>query len=362
MTLDCRLLATQLADRDLKAKRREYAFSLPSRFQKWLSNTLEDPRDLPAALLLANISLSIVPAALFMYAKCTSHVTGLAYLLVNYAWYIQRYMLTLHFTEHRRLFKQEYNWLNYCSPFFLCTLYGVPSGLYRPHHVIMHHIEDNHSPLDWSSTEPYQRDQLIPFLWYWTRHWLGGWFALPTYAFRKQRLDWATSTLSSEFSYLAAVTLLWRLNHVATLWCFIIPYMLTSFLAMLGNWSQHVFVNPKAPGAFGVAYNCIDSADNSITYNDGYHIIHHHNSRVHWSELPSTFIRMLEEHDRHDALVFRKLGFFDVGLNVFLGRLGFLADHIVPCGPRQAQRTKEEWVEVLRERLKPIKRDNAKRS
>ncbi len=55
------------------------------------------------------------------------------------------------------------------------------------------------------------------------------------------------------------------------------------------------------------------------------------------------------------ALVFHSLGFFDVGLAVFTGRLAYLARHIVPCGPRQAARTHEQWVEVLRERLRPVR-------
>lgn len=54
------------------------------------------------------------------------------------------------------------------------------------------------------------------------------------------------------------------------------------------------------------------------------------------------------------GLVFHTLGFFDVGLNVFLGRLDYLAGYIVPCGPRQAQRTRKEWVELLSSRLKPV--------
>ena len=58
-----------------------------------------------------------------------------------------------------------------------------------------------------------------------------------------------------------------------------------------------MFVNPKAPSsAHGMAYNCIACGDNAITFNDGYHIQHHLNSRTHWSELPLRFMESLEEH------------------------------------------------------------------
>lgn len=53
------------------------------------------------------------------------------------------------------------------------------------------------------------------------------------------------------------------------------------------------------------------------------------------------------------ALVFKGIGFFDVGVAVLTRRLGWLADRIVPCGPRQARRSREEWVELLRYRLRP---------
>jgi hypothetical protein len=54
--------------------------------------------------------------------------------------------------------------------------------------------------------------------------------------------------------------------------------------------------------------------------------------------------------------VFRHIHFFDVGLAVFTGRLEWLAGHVVPCGPRQAARSSAEWVALMRERLRPVRR------
>lgn len=41
---------------------------------------------------------------------------------------------------------------------------------------------------------------------------------------------------------------------------------------------------------------------------------------------------------------------------MFTGRLGWLADRVVPCGPKQAARTKQEWVALLQRRLQPVVR------
>jgi hypothetical protein len=54
--------------------------------------------------------------------------------------------------------------------------------------------------------------------------------------------------------------------------------------------------------------------------------------------------------------VFRTIHFFDVGLAVFTGRLDWLAEHVVPCGPRQATRSQQQWVDLMRRRLEPVSR------
>ena len=55
-------------------------------------------------------------------------------------------------------------------------------------------------------------------------------------------------------------------------------------------------------------------------------------------------------------LVFDGLGFFDIGLNVMLGRLDLLADHVVQF--TKEKKCKEDIVAELKLRLKPIKRSN----
>lgn len=61
-------------------------------------------------------------------------------------------------------------------------------------------------------------------------------------------------------------------------------------------------MDPDAPADdYRLTYNCLACPDNTRTYNDGYHIIHHANSRLHWSELPSAFIQQLQLHDDKDG-------------------------------------------------------------
>uniref|UniRef100_A0A383V8J9 Fatty acid desaturase domain-containing protein n=2 Tax=Tetradesmus obliquus TaxID=3088 RepID=A0A383V8J9_TETOB len=286
-----------------------------------------------------------------------SHLLGLAYFLVNYVLFLQRFLLTLHYTEHRKLFKPSCGWLNHLAPYLLSPLFGVPAGAYRLHHVVMHHVEDNAWGWDLSSTEGFRRDSLAGFVVYWLRFLLVSGIELPLYALRRGRHSHAATAAAAMAGGWLLTVLLWQRCAVATFYTLLLPYLVSSFALMFGNWSQHIFVDLDAPrDDYKLTYNCLACPDNPKTYNDGYHIIHHANSRLHWSEMPAAFVQQLELHDAKDALAFKGIGFFDVGLAVFTGRLGWLADRIVPCGPKQAARSRQEWVQLLQHRLQPVTR------
>ncbi|KAG1658666.1 hypothetical protein FOA52_007872 [Chlamydomonas sp. UWO 241] len=245
--------------------------------------------------------------------------------------------------------------MNAFLPWVVCVLFGVPFGLYRTHHVVMHHVEDNAAGRDLSSTEPYQRDSLPHFLVYWARHAIAAWVELPWYCVRTRRYKLAAATVGGMAGFWMVVAAMHRVNPVGAAWVLVIPFFFSSFLIMFGNWSQHVFVSPSGPrDAYCNSYNCLYCPDNCLTYNDGYHILHHLNSRLHWSQMPQQFVKTMREHAERDALSFSGIGFFDVGLAVFTGRLAWLADHVVPMGKLQAARSREEWEDVLRERLRPV--------
>lgn len=225
--VDAAARARELAQQDEAARRREFLFALPLALTRNLRRALNDPRDEPCLLLLLNICATVVPAATLLHAlRLQSHLLGAAYLVANYVLFLQRFLLALHFTEHRPLFqragerrlwqsadrqlqdcrpmqchtKQQHGtarssinahthgrgdapWraapcmtrpthqpsgagrlLNCVAPYLLAPLYGVPSGAYRLHHVVMHHVEDNAAGWDLSATEHYQRDRLASFL------------------------------------------------------------------------------------------------------------------------------------------------------------------------------------------------------
>jgi len=92
---------------------------------------------------------------------------GLMHFLMNFIFFNTRYCLLLHVASHRALFKPEYSVCNYWITHVLCNFFGLPPGVYYLHHCVMHHVENNVFPWDVSSTEPYQRDNFLHFLFYW---------------------------------------------------------------------------------------------------------------------------------------------------------------------------------------------------
>jgi fatty acid desaturase len=343
-------------DQDLTEERREYLFPLPSFLEKPLYDLLQDKRDLVMVRLMGNIALSTVPAALFLfYMRSFNPWLGLLYVVATYVLYLQRFMLTLHFASHRKLFPKG-NVLNGFSQYVLAPFFGLPSGTYYFHHVVMHHIENNIFPYDVSATMTYQRDNIFHFLQYWVRYVFAIWVQLPYYLFRRARYSLLVTCVAGQAIYLGGTYLLYtRVSAQATFWTIIVPYLVSSLLLMFGNFSQHIFVNPKNhEDSFNLTYNLINSDMNKLTYNDGYHIGHHVHSTLHWAELPNWFNRNIDKLAERGAFTFHTLDYAAVGFFVMTGQLEKLATYYVNIGPKNTHRTPEQVVATMKEWLKPI--------
>mmetsp|Transcript_11959 Transcript_11959/g.27969 ORF Transcript_11959/g.27969 Transcript_11959/m.27969 type:complete len:381 (-) Transcript_11959:158-1300(-) len=347
---------------DLKAERKEYLFDTPVLTQQSLS-LLKDERDLPMVSLQLNILQVLIPGVATVFYVNTQvpglslfwrNIVGLAYIVTLDVLFLERFILMMHFAAHRSIFK--INALNEAVTWVLAPFFGIPCGLYKLHHVVMHHIENNHK-LDISSTEPYQRDSLPHFLFYWFRFAVLIWVELPHYAARTKRWDWFRQTVFGLCLWCGIIFMLARyVSMCATVWVFIVPHYLSITAMAFGNWSQHIFINPEKPASnFGLTYNCIDTPGNQTTWNDGYHVIHHLNARLHWSELPRYFHENRQKHRENGALTFRGVHFFDVGIMVMTGQLQKLAEkHYVHLGGQDTAPSTEEVVKMLKSWLAPV--------
>lgn len=316
---------------------------------------INDPRDLPfvhlmvqcAVVALMGLALYAVPGPYIWYF-------AVAYGLVWGLWVLDRYILMLHCTSHRILFKKQYGFLNHVIPRVFGPFFGEPPEGYFVHHMGMHHPENN-MHTDLSSTLKYQRDSFVHWVRYFVRFFFFVSFELAYYHFEKKSYRMAARAVVGEYGFWAVVVLLATfVNLEATLAVFVFPVCLVRILMMAGNWGQHAFVHPDDPSnPYLNSLTCINSRYNRRCFNDGYHIHHHVKARTHWSELPTEFEDNKSTYGAHDAVVFEGIDFFLVWALLMLKQWGILAKCFVQL-PGAPQRSKEEIITFMKSRMVPI--------
>jgi len=357
--------------KDMTWSRREAVVRLPRFVENWLvKNVLEDPRDVIMVSTMANL-LAFITFTVFSLFLYPSHLLGGFLIFVNAFFFLERFILALHYAAHRRLFKKKYNILNKIMPYFIAPFFGIPVAMYETHHIVMHHTENNLFPGDLSSTEPYRRDSPMHWLHYFFKYWACI-VQLPLYAFRRGRMDRCLEIAIGEPLWILTMFALWKNGYgLQSFWLMLLPTIIAGAAMMFGNFSQHILVDPRIL-SYGVTpgnkasykYNCalainvINTKENLYSFNDGYHIDHHVNSRLHWTEMAWHFYQNLEKFAEHDPMVFEDLSFVDVGVLVMSGNHRKLFQHYVHLTKKKI--SFEEFKAKVENRVQPL--DQSKRN
>ena len=321
-------------------------------FERFWLRLIRDERDLPFISLALQMTLLILPAGIGMFFVPDAYVWWVAppYWGLVFLGFLDRYMLMLHNTSHRPLFKRKFNFMNKWVPWVLGIFCGQTPDTYYIHHITMHHAEGN-LPKDLSSTMKYQRDSLFDWLRYFFRFFFFIMFDMARYQAKKKRWPLLRKMLVGELSFYALCIGLSFVDWKATLIVFIVPFLVIRFLMMAGNWGQHAFVDPDEPdNDFKSAITCINSRYNQRAFNDGYHNSHHLAANRHWTDHPGELEDHLEEYRKNDAIIFEGIDFFMVWLYLMLKRYDTLADHFVEL--RDEPRSKDEIIALFERRLK----------
>ncbi|MDD9969097.1 MAG: fatty acid desaturase [Myxococcales bacterium] len=322
-------------------------------YDRWALARLNDPRDLPFFHLMLQCALVAVFGVGLFFAGSLFYYLAPIYLAVWGGWVLDRYILMLHCTSHRQLFKPRYGRYNRIIPWMLGAFFGETPESYFVHHMGMHHVEGN-LQADISSTMRYRRDSFRDWLRYYARFLFVGLLELGAYHRDRGNRKLVRRLLVGEGSYWLLVALLMWVNWEATLVVFVLPLLLVRTLMMVGNWGQHAFVCAGDPGnPHRNSITCINTRYNRRCFNDGYHIHHHLKPRCHWTELDREFEANREEYGRQDALVFDGIDFFGVWLLLMTGKWDRLAEAVVHL-PGAPERTREEVISVLKARVQPI--------
>lgn len=318
---------------------------------------MPDPRDLPFVRLTLAMTVVLLPCALAVFVLpqwlgFSTWFLALPYWALLFGVFFDKYILMLHNTSHRRLFKREWRWLAKWITWVVGPLAGESPETYFTHHILMHHAEGN-LPRDLSSTMWYRRDSFGHWLLYFLRFFFLIQIEMAMYQLSKKRVKVTIMMLVGEWSFFALCAVTLWVDWQAALVVFVIPFGLARVLMMAGNWGQHAFIDPAHPDDdYRSSITCINTRYNRRCYNDGYHIGHHVVASRHWTEMPQDFLDLLPEYQKRDAIVFEGIDFFQVWLYLMLGRYDWLANRYVDLGHG---RSKEEIIAMLRSRTLPIR-------
>ncbi len=318
----------------------------------WL-RLIRDERDLIFVRRGTNMSLFVIASAilLFWLPSPWTWVVGALYVPTLFIRYMGRFILMLHATSHRPLFKRNVPLLGSYIPMVLGPFFGQTPTAYYVHHIGMHHGEENLLG-DLSTTLCYRRDSFGHWLHYWARFFFLGQVHLVNYFRHTGKTRLLRRLIIGEVAWVAGLIGLCLISWQATFVVFVLPLLLIRVLMMSGNWAQHAFVDADDPAnPYLASTTLINHRYNFNCYNDGYHVVHHIVPMLHWSEMPGHFEANLGEYAKNQALVFDGIGNNQtIWWLLMTKNYSELADHLLAY--EGDERTREELIAMLKLRTR----------
>jgi fatty acid desaturase len=321
----------------------------------WL-NLIRDERDLPFVYLTLKITFIMIPLGILLFLP---FIQGWVWWLIAVAYFIYNnfvfkgpFGLMLHCTSHRPWFKEKYNWANNYLPWIVGPFFGQTPDTYASHHLGMHHRENNLED-DLSSTMHYQRDSLRHFFLYFINFFFLGALTLSIYFHKLKQKKLRNRVIRGELVFLAMCIAMAFISWQATLWVFVLPFILSRLIMMMGNWAQHSFLDAEDPGnSYKNSITCINTKYNHKCWNDGYHISHHIKPRLHWTLHPDHLKSNLSEYADNKAIVFEGIDFLGVWFFLMRKKYEKLARHLVNINGMYS--SEKEAVALLKSRTQKV--------
>ena len=325
-------------------------------YEKFWLKYINDKRDLPFIHLLTAIHILVIPVAVLLYTPVLPGwywwLVYIPYFYISQMYFKGRFGLMLHCIVHRKLFKKNYTWLYRWVIWVVCPFFGHTPETYFVHHMGMHHVANNMRD-DASSTLPYQRDSLSGFLAYVGRFLILGVRDTFMYFFRNKRKKFYIRLLAGEFSFYLFCVGMSFVNFNATFFIFIISFVFARIVMMLGNRTQHAFVNPVDLEDNSI--NCINTKYNKICWNDGYHAVHHNRPALHYTDIPGEFLKNKAFYVKQRTLTFEGIHFLHIFAWLMTRRYDKLVRNVVNIDNMFA--TDEEANALMKDRTKKMKAD-----
>ncbi|MEP6699852.1 MAG: fatty acid desaturase, partial [Bacteroidota bacterium] len=197
-------------------------------------------------------------------------------------------------------------------------------------------------------------DSVRGFLSYFFKFLFVGVVNTTRYLFNRKRKKLYQRLTAGEYIYLAFCIGMCFVNFKATMLVFIVPLLFARLVMMLGNWTQHSFIDSNDPeNLYTSSINCINTTYNKKCWNDGYHIIHHLRPGMHYTEMPGEFLKRSDEFATNKAIVFDGIHYLHIFTWLLTKRYDKLADNLVNINNSMFQ-SREEAIALMKERTKKI--------
>ncbi len=323
----------------------------------WL-RYIRDPRDMAFINLTSRIMLMVILLGVLLYLPFIQGwlwwSIAIVYLYLNNFVFKGPFGLMNHCIAHRRLFKKEYDWMHHIHPWVIGPFFGQSPDTYFSHHIGMHHVENNLEDDD-SSTMFYQRDSLRGFFMYYMKFMFKGLVNLAEYLRSRRKFELRRKAIIGEIALFVMWVVLCLINWQATVVVFILPFVVSRLIMMVGNWAQHAFVDYDEPANyFRSSITCINTDYNHKCFNDGYHTSHHIRPGLHWTEYPAHLRENLDAFVREQALIFHGIHYLHIWWYLMTKRYDRLADQLLNIDGSLGSRA--EMITLLQSRTRRMPR------
>ena len=322
------------------------------RVDTFLMRFINDRRDLPFLYFSFLMTLVVVPLAALTYIVHWPWLYAAFYLPFTLFFFMGRYILMLHNISHRPLFKKKYRFLKNYIVWGLGPFIGETPETYFVHHIGMHHVEENLEE-DLSSTMRFRRDSFRHWLRYFVKFFFQVYYELVSYLMKKGRRKLLGRFMFGELAYFTVIVLMMQVNVSATIIVFLLPWVFCRAAMIAGNWAQHAFIDASSPeDPYSSSITAINSRYNRVCFNDGYHIGHHINATLHWTEMPNDFLNGLRQYRDKGAVIFTGLDYHMIWALLMFKKYNVLAKHFVDL--ELPVRSNDEIVALLKTRTQPV--------
>jgi len=226
-------------------------------------------------------------------------------------------------------FTPKYKCFNRYIEFILSIFYGHVPMTYRIGHNKLHHATPTNGPHDYLCTRAYRRDSVksvIDYLGKFSLGWNG--ISVVDHCFRHglRRLAW--KQINGMVYYLAVVMVFASIHWKFTLVYIIFPNIeACNYLAGF-NFVWHAFAEADQPdNEYIESCTILDGWYN--VYNMDYHLVHHENPTIQYTEIPNVYIRDLDHYRENRATIVRGTHEFELLFWIILQRYDLIADHWV---------------------------------